>query len=136
MNLPFKQNLQRNESVTQLEKDPNEFSYKPLVGFWSFFIFSLFCSLSLAYIIYNFLGLSSRDIQLIYDYPTDTWIRFNSLFIWLYAVCPFIFAVVLLLNIKKLILINNKLVTALIWIGMLLDIMLFIGIYQIIRLNI
>lgn len=126
----------RKENIQKIDADPEVKPKDRQVAFWSFMIFSLLCSISLGYMVVHFLGFSNTDIQLIYDYPLNTWIRMNSNGIWIYVLAPIVFALVLWINLKKVMTANSKLVLALVWVGILMDIMLFLGVYQIIRLNI
>ena len=113
-----------------------EYSFWKLNLLGVVFVFSLFTSIFLSYFALRYIIFDSGSIQLIYNYPSQDWIRLPKLFLWAYIAMPIIYIFTLIFNARKIYEINPKIVVGLLWVGIFQNIFLIIGIYQIISLNV
>lgn len=100
-------------------------------------IFSVFTTIFLGYLFLRYISFNAGgDIQVIYDYPAQDWIRLPKYIMGFYIAIPLLYISILLGYAKSIYEINPKIVVGLLWLGVLLNLFLIIGLYQIISLNI
>jgi len=99
-------------------------------------VFSLFTSIFLGYFALKYIVFDSGSIQLIYNYPSQDWIRVPKYLLWIYISLPIVYILTLIVYARKIYEINPKIVVGLLWVGIFQDIYLILGLYQIISLNV
>lgn len=114
----------------------NEYSIWKLNLLGVVLIFSLFTTVFLAYFALRYIKFDDSSIQLIFNYPSQDWLRIPRYFLWLYIGFPVIYIFTLMFNARKIYEINPKIVIGLLWVGIFQNIFLIIGLYQIISLNV